>query len=595
MAIDNVFYPEYIDSYAGFVGGIEWMPGTGMRNIRISTVKDLDLSGVDKNVNKSLATAKRIELFPLSTNLVVVGYFWYELLQEDIYAIEGFYKIYNKSTGHEIDNNTFMNQVTGGGVFVRSSPTGFYGNNFFTAPDFLLKTDKAKICLITEYSDIVATGVSMPQGFGFKIFYPCTNTVVVPAIQLWNNVRANYVGSSASDAAFQTTDPESFYYPFNGSSENILYINDMTAFNNWIHGTDTSYNVQDHITIGNSEEDQDKPIQDYDPSQPGGGGGNYDPNSDPIDFPALPTGGALSSGAIKAFAVDNTILNNLFNKLWDTSIFDVATWQKLLDNPMDCIISLHAIPVIPSTSGSGNIKLGNFDSGIGAPYISGQYVTIDCGSKTLSEFWGSALDYAPYTKCSIYLPFIGIKPLDIDDVMKAAVHVKYNIDILTGDCVANIKCGQSVLYKYTGNMKQDIPVSGRQSNLPLKAFQAAISMAGIAATGGASAAGGALHTGAILSGASTVAGTKTVTTRSGSMAGSIGLLDDFVPYIIIHRPIQSLANKFSGFKGYPSNISSQLGNLSGYTEVEYINLGNISATDAELSEIKNLLESGVLI
>ena len=59
--------------------------------------------------------------------------------------------------------------------------------------------------------------------------------------------------------------------------------------------------------------DPDQPPQDYDPSGPGGGGGNYDPTSDPIDFPGLPSGGALSSGSIKAFGVSQGIMAAVFH------------------------------------------------------------------------------------------------------------------------------------------------------------------------------------------------------------------------------------------------------------------------------------------
>lgn len=343
----------------------------------------------------------------------------------------------------------------------------------------------------------------------------------------------------------------------------------------------------------------DDPVQEGDPSQPGGGGGGYDGTSDPIDFPILPTGGALSCGAVHAYLVDYAKINAVFLKLWDTSIFDISTFQKLVDNPMDCIISLHAIPFTPTVSGtSPHIMIGNFNTEIGADTISQQYYIVDCGSLNLAEFWGSALDYGPYTKVEIFLPFVGIKQLNVDDVMNKNIRIKYNIDILTGDCLAMIKCGTAVLYKYTGNLKQGIPVTGQNSDVQLKGFQATLSEIGGAAMGHAVGGpiGGAIMISAGVSAASSVAGSKIQTQRAGTIVGSVGQLDDFRPYLIIHRPIQSLANKFKTFKGYPSNITRLLSSVHGYTEVEYINLGGIpNATDAEMNEIKNLLQNGVLL
>ena len=334
-----------------------------------------------------------------------------------------------------------------------------------------------------------------------------------------------------------------------------------------------------------------------DPSHPGGGGGTYDPKSDPIDFPALPTGGALSSGAIKAFLMSTAVTRQLFERLWDSSIFDIALqFQKLVDNPMDCIISLHAIPVVPTIGAVANIKIGSFDTQISSSVITNQYLTIDCGSLNIKEYWGSALDYSPYTTCEIYLPFIGIQKLKVEDVMNSTVHIKYNIDVFTGDCLCNIKCGQSVLYKFSGNLKQDIPVSGRANNMGIKGLLGtaqAFTGAAIGASMGAPPVLAGVAAG--ISSASSVASSKIITSRSGSLSGSVGLLDDFRPFFIFHRPIQSLASNFKTFKGYPSNITRTLSGVSGYTEVEYINLQNIpNATSAEMDEIKSILTSGAI-
>ena len=73
------------------------------------------------------------------------------------------------------------------------------------------------------------------------------------------------------------------------------------------------------------------------------------------------------------------------------------------------------------------------------------------------------MDYSEYTRIQIYLPFSGIHDLAPEDVQGSDLEVKYNIDVLTGDCVINVKCGQSVLYKFTGNMKLTIPITARDS------------------------------------------------------------------------------------------------------------------------------------
>ena len=447
-----------------------------------------------------------------------------------------------------------------------------------------------KLVISTFYPANPVENVTPADAYGFSLYVPCGRiiddvTVINDLSAIQPNILLSY--SDLVTVSGPSGDPVRVNYT--GGSW-VLY--NISTFNTYMKtsGKGTTKNI-----IDGTNTDPETPEDD--PSQPGGGGGTYDPKSDPIDFPALPSGGALSSGALKAFLVSSILIKQLFEKLWDSSIFDIALqFQKLVDNPIDCIISLHAIPVVPETGGVANIKIGSFDTEVSGIVITNQYLTIDCGSLNIKEYWGSALDYAPYTTCEIYLPFIGIQKLKVEDIMKSTVHIKYNIDVFTGDCLCNIKCGQSVLYKFSGNLKQDIPVTGRASDMGIKAM--------IGSDGALVAAAVGVQTGlppmlmgaqAAVSTASAVASSKTHTTRSGNLAGSIGLLDDFRPFFIFHRPVQSLANNFRTFKGYPSNITRTLSDISGYTEVEYINLQNIpNATSAEMDEIKSILTSGAI-
>lgn len=344
----------------------------------------------------------------------------------------------------------------------------------------------------------------------------------------------------------------------------------------------------------NIYDDDDDPAGTDDPSGPGGGGGNYDNTSDPIDFPDLPTGGALECGAVVAHRVSKQTIEAIMAKLWS---YDVSSlWQKAIEEPMDAIVSLHCLPFSPDVvADPNNIFVGSINTEVTAPKVTSQYKVIDCGTLNIKEYWGSALDYSPYTRAEIYLPFVGVKDLAIEDVMNSTLQIKYNVDVLTGDCIAFVKCGMSVLYHFSGNCKMGVPLSSKSSNaFPnyMAGVGGIVSAAGAVATGGSSL----LIAGATISAASAVAGSKVRTGRGSELTGANSLMDDFIPYIILHRPVQSLAKNYNKFKGYPSNITATLGSLSGYTEVEHVHIKNIpNATDSELEEIKSLLKEGVLL
>jgi hypothetical protein len=81
--------------------------------------------------------------------------------------------------------------------------------------------------------------------------------------------------------------------------------------------------------------------------------------------------------------------------------------------------------------------------------------------------------------------------------------------------------------------------------------------------------------------------------KSGGISANSGALGIMTPYFIVTRPVQSVPETWQVDKGYPSNISAQLGTLTGYTEVSEINL-ECSGTEAEKKEIIDLLKKGVL-
>lgn len=335
-------------------------------------------------------------------------------------------------------------------------------------------------------------------------------------------------------------------------------------------------------------------------SQPGGGGGSFGGNTNPastdvtnnIDIPPLPPAGtsAVNTGFITLFTPTTAELKNLADYMWSTSLFDIDTWQKLFANPMDALIGLSIVPVDVPSSGQSAVTVGNISTGVSMTKASSQYVFVNCGSIDFTEFWKGYLDYNPYTKVEIYLPYIGTRPISADDVMGKTVTVQYNIDVLSGACAAYIKCGDSVLYNFVGQCSCSIPISGGDMTQVINGtLSIAAAIGTMAETGGMSAA----SVGATLS---TAANTiKTTVEKSGCISGMGGMLGIQTPYVIITRPRQALPENQNKFTGYPAFITATVGASAGYTEIEKVHLENIPATSAELAEIENLLKGGVIV
>lgn len=336
--------------------------------------------------------------------------------------------------------------------------------------------------------------------------------------------------------------------------------------------------------------------QDNDPygaggeSVTGGGTGSFDGTGDNVDIPGLPTLSATSTGFITLFNPSITQLNELSNYMWSNG-FDLETFKKLFANPMDCILGLSIVPVAVPNGETSTVSVGNISTGVSMTKAASQYVTVDCGTLIVNEYWGAYLDYDPYTKAEIYLPYIGTHALSVDDIMGKSVHVVYHVDILSGACAAYVKCGGSVLYTFIGQCSSSIPITGNDwTNVINGVLSIAGAVGSMVATGGASAP---MAAGMIASTA--VNGLKPNVEKSGSMSGTGGMLGIQTPYLILTRPRQALPKRQNTFTGYPSFITSKLDSLSGYTEIEEIHLENIPGTEQELSEIENLLKRGVII
>ena len=324
----------------------------------------------------------------------------------------------------------------------------------------------------------------------------------------------------------------------------------------------------------------------------GGGEGTFTDTNVPIDFPPLPTISVTDTGFVNLFNPTNTQLKALATYMWTNPLFDITNFKALFANPMDCIMSLAILPVNVPNGGTSTITVGNISTDVSMTRAAQQFIEFDCGTINIPEYWGCYLDYSPYTKLSIFLPFIGVHEISADEVMKKSIHLKYHIDIFTGGCNAFLKCGSSVLYTYSGQCAFAIPITGNDYTSIVGSIMGAVSSVGTTiATGGMAAPS---MVGSLMSMATNCYATKPSINHGSGLAGNSGFLGIKTPYLILTRPNLCLPSGQNSFIGYPTYISIELSELTGYTEIENIHFNNFSGTDEEQSEVINLLKSGVI-
>ena len=211
---------------------------------------------------------------------------------------------------------------------------------------------------------------------------------------------------------------------------------------------------------------------------------NYDP------YPDDPTkyrndtqfyAGYGTSSFTKFYALTEAQVNTLSQELYriandvpsGTSITEYNMKVFLTNNPIDCVISLKKFPVanIPLATSDATIYLGSkatsiTDGKILATPTWVYYFNFRNSANTSCRpiFGDNFLDYEPYTKCKIVIPFCGTVDVPVsyiyqyDDLQIALV-----MDFITGACTAYILVNGITIDSITGSCAIDLPVSGIQS------------------------------------------------------------------------------------------------------------------------------------
>ena len=477
------------------------------------------------------------------------------------YHIEGKIVTKRKSTGESIDNFTY-NGKTYQGEYSISNDLSEYTYGVPTIKYFPS---------MTEYTDRpTVIGSEANNILPFGTIFCSRNQISHPTTELVGEMTFNEIADHF------------IMFPINNGK--LTSDADLDAFQDGIISAGDGNNpFKDPLDPSNNPFENNT-------SGTGGGKGKYTKNGDTTGKPELPSSDVLSSGFIAMYAPTAAQLQSLGAKLWNDDFFD--NFIKLWNDPMEAIISLGLVPFTPTSSGTTQCVIGNYDTEISMSRVTAQYQTLSCGSVQIDEYWGSAMDYSPYTEAEIFLPFVGMKKLDIDDIMGNTVSVDYNVDLLGGEAVCYVSVDDVVLYDFRCNLQTSIPISSSSyASLYSNIIKGVSGMAIGAAAGGATGAAA----GALTSAVNVMTSKHSAIERGSELSPNAGVLGLLTPYIIIHRAIQSLPTNFRHFKGYPSNVTRTLGSCSGYTEVEYIHLDGINATEEEKQELLTILKEGIVI
>ena len=380
-----------------------------------------------------------------------------------------------------------------------------------------------------------------------------------------------------------------------GPNVTVTYTNvGSTDLNLW------AFKTNDNITAYLEEVDIPEPEEPpFDPSDDNRYIPFKDDTSDEIPLPSDPVIGVTNAGFINVYKPAMNALTGLGDILFPnvasaTDIVDavIKLCETLANqNLINYVIDCHVIPVTPVTGGNNTIKVGYRNTGISVPVVTSDYVNVSCGALNIREYFGGFADYVA-TRSKIYLPFIGFVDTRPEFWQAGTIAIDYKFNVIDGSFMAYIRSTSSksqltstVIAQYAGNACMHFPLTGvNYSSMVSGIVGAAVT----AASSGTSSA----VLGSALSAANAIAQGGDVQQSNGynSTAAILGVRK---PYLMIERAVPSYSSIYMHDKGYPSNIAAVLSTVSGYTEIEDIDLSGIPFTEAELTELRTLLKEGV--
>lgn len=335
-----------------------------------------------------------------------------------------------------------------------------------------------------------------------------------------------------------------------------------------------------------------------------------DPKPDPdtnggedMPIPNPPDKDGIDTGFQSVFLTNKTELHDLAHDLSDPNIIDsLERWLGSVQ-PIDGVLMLNIFPYsgyIPTDGSVQNIVIGGVTmTHAMALKATKQFIQVDFGTCACPRKFSNALDYAPYTNVSLYLPYIGTIDLPTNAVMNKYIGVCYNIDIVTGTITAFITTGteanRNVIMTAEGSCLVQLPVTSHTVSEWINTISIGVNTATALTTG--------MNSPQRLAGVGLNSIQKdSISTRSNNTM-TAGYMNIRKPAIYIERPKDATPVGYKDTIGYVTPYVATLSSVSGFCQVKDVHISGLTsdaskpcvATKAELDEIETLLKGGVYL
>ena len=324
-----------------------------------------------------------------------------------------------------------------------------------------------------------------------------------------------------------------------------------------------------------------------------------------------PTNGAISCGGNNYYLMSSEQLNNFikwFNN-YTPSAEEIASnmFTNKYGNLLECVCGISYVPCAINkyytNQGTETIKIGKLDTGISANVIKNEGSNFKLAEFKIERKFNNFLDYEPYTKYQLYLPYVGVIELPTNTIVSnkgTTVVVKGAIDISTLTLTYTIYSNGMVIYETSVSYGQSIPISLTDR---IGTFSSAITETANRAVG-AIVAGATGNIMGVVGNIASYHYKESPIVSTGTSTSSGGRFQPQKCYLIGSYPVTKRPDTYGHNVGFPCMKSIKLNDnsLKGFTKCHnpVIEFGNTKRVDesivypyeSEIEELYNILKEG---
>lgn len=200
----------------------------------------------------------------------------------------------------------------------------------------------------------------------------------------------------------------------------------------------------------------------------GGKSSTFDDNE-----PSAPTVNSVKLSNLHNYWITQSQMQSFYSSVWETDLTDFVkgAFTGIYSNLISNVVSLKFMPTtaenLGGTGDASPVILGfkTYDNLTVQTIGNTTAPIVNIGSYKFAKEYNSFADYAPYTDVKLYLPFVGIVPLDTNLFMgsgggeTATLNIKTQYDLQSGLITYFLMRNKTMISSVSGRMAVEVPVS----------------------------------------------------------------------------------------------------------------------------------------